>query len=232
MDLNNKRKILVIAAHPDDEVIGCGGTLSIAKNNGCVIRIVFLGEGVSARFTEEEIENNQHLEQHKKRTEEAHQAMKTLGVDEYFFHDFLCIRFDQAGHLNLVKIIEKHIIEFQPDILLTHNPSETNIDHIITYEAVQSACRPSGTHPSEIYTFEIICSGNFVFQNSFSPNTFVDIEKVWEQKLALWSCYSNEEMTEPSPRNTRGLKILAEYRGFPVGRKMCEAFELKRKVCS
>ena len=176
MVLNKNQRILVIAAHPDDEVLGCGGTLAKAIKLGATVRVVFLGEGVSARFPFGQYENNDFYSQSKIRTDEAKAALKVLRINDIHFGDRLCVQFDTLPHITLVKDIEKHINDFQPTILLTHNPSEVNIDHRLTYEAVEVACRPTGKEslPEEVYTFEIICSGSYKFSPSFSPNVFVD----------------------------------------------------------
>ena len=120
---------------------------------------------------------------------------------------------------------------FKPTILLTHNPSEVNIDHRATYEAVEVACRPTRPFvPKQIYTFEIVCSGNWTFETSFKPNVVVDVSAFWEKKLAAWHCYSGEVRPFPFPRSDTGLETLARYRGMQAALDKAEAFRLMRAV--
>ena len=114
MVLNKNQRILVIAAHPDDEVLGCGGTLAKAIKLGATVRVVFLGEGVSARFPFGQYENNDFYSQSKIRTDEAKAALKVLRINDIHFGDRLCVQFDTLPHITLVKDIEKHINDFQP----------------------------------------------------------------------------------------------------------------------
>jgi LmbE family N-acetylglucosaminyl deacetylase len=230
--LNKSQRILVIAAHPDDEVLGCGGTLAKAIKLGVTVRVVFLGEGVSARFPFGQYESDNFYSQSRTRIDEAKEALKVLNIKDVYFGDRLCVQFDTLPHITLVKDIEKHINDFQPTILLTHNSSEVNIDHRLTYEAVEAACRPTGktSIPDAIYTFEIICSGSYKFHPFFSPNVFVDISDTWDVKVAAWECYEKESRPFPFPRSIEGLETLAMYRGLSSGVKRAEAFSLARMI--
>lgn len=232
MILNKKQRILVIAAHPDDEVLGCGGTLAKAVRLGATVRVVFLGEGVSARFPFGQYKSDDFCSQSKIRANEAKDALKVLNIKEAYFGDRLCVQFDTLPHITLVKGIEEHIDDFQPTILLTHNPSEVNIDHRLTYEAVEAACRPTGRKwvPNSIYTFEIICSGGYKFHPFFSPNVFVDISDVWDIKVKAWNCYEKESRPFPFPRSVEGIETLAMYRGILSGMEKVEAFSLARMI--
>ena len=232
MILNKNQKILVIAAHPDDEVLGCGGTLAKAIKAGASVRVVFLGEGVSARFPFGQYQSDEFYSQSKIRINEAKAALKVLNIKDIHFGDRLCVQFDTLPHITLVKDIEKHIDDFKPTILLTHNSSEVNIDHRLTYEAVEAACRPTGKEslPEEIYTFEIICSGSYKFHPFFSPNVFVDISDTWDLKVKAWKRYEKESRAFPFSRSTESLETLAMYRGLSSGMKRVEAFSLARML--
>ena len=188
MNLDSSSRLLVVAAHPDDEVLGCGGTLAKAVELGATIRVVFLGEGVSARFPVGEYDNDEYREHNKIRNQGALDAMSFLGIKDIHFNDFrYCCQFDTIPLISLVKGIEFHFQDFRPNIIFTHNPNEVNIDHRLTYEAVEVACRPtSPVVPKEIYTFEIVCSGNWTFETTFKPNVYVDIEKYFLTKLQAW----------------------------------------------
>ena len=131
MNLRNS-KILVVAAHPDDDVLGCGGTIAKAISLKSKIKILFLGEGVSARFGIGNENKKKSLYARKKRNIECKNFLKILGVNDYIFEERFCTQFDTYPLLNIVKSIENQISIFKPN-LLTHNPSEVNIDHRITH---------------------------------------------------------------------------------------------------
>jgi LmbE family N-acetylglucosaminyl deacetylase len=231
MNFDKNTKLLVVVAHPDDETLGCGGAILKAKEAGATVAVLFLGEGISARFTSDEYDSEEFKKQTKKRMKEADEALKVLGVDDYKFNKRLCAQFDIYPLIDLVKEIESYMQFFKPTIILTHNESEVNIDHKITFNAVEVACRPTRSFvPNEIYSFEIICSGSFKFSSSFHPNVYIDIEKYWNQKIKAWSCYKGESKEFPFPRSNEGLKNLSGYRGLSSGLKLSEAFRLERMI--
>jgi len=231
MKFDTSTRLLIVAAHPDDEILACGGTLSLAIEKGATVRVLFLGEGISARFPINEYDSEEFRVQTELRLEGAKKAMKSLGVKDVTYGIRLCCQFDKLPILSIVKEIESHIESFKPNMLFTHDCSEVNIDHRILYEAVEIACRPTRpTTPREIYSFEVVCSGNWTFDTSFKPNVFVDIESQWEKKLAAWKCYQGEDRPFPFPRSVEGLKTLAQFRGMASGIKKAEAFRLLRKV--
>lgn len=224
-------RILVVAAHPDDEVLGCGGTIARAIAAGAEVAIQFLGEGISARFPLGEYDSEEFHSQTRIRTDGARAALKVLGVTDCEFGDRLCVQFDTYPLVAFVKDIERKIDQFKPDVLFTHNPVEVNIDHRLTYEAVEVACRPTrATTPPQIYCFEIPCSGSWTFETAFRPNVFVDISEFWEQKLAAWDCYKGEDRPFPFPRSHEGLRTIAQYRGMMSNLKLAEAFRMVRMV--
>jgi LmbE family N-acetylglucosaminyl deacetylase len=223
------QRILVVAAHPDDEVLGCGGTLAKAAEQGAEVFVKFLGEGVSARFPIGDYDSDEYHSESNKRTESAVCALRALNVERYEFGDRLCGQFDTLPMLSIVKEIEATIRKFEPHTLLTHNPFEVNLDHRFTYQAVEVACRPTGGFMvSEIYSFEIPCSGSWTFNSSFIPNVFVDVTDYWDLKLKAWSCYESESRPYPFPRSIEGLTALGQYRGMKAGLKMAEAFRCER----
>ena len=166
MKLKNS-KILVVAAHPDDDILGCGGTLAKAINLSAKIKILFLGEGVTSRFKLGSENNPATIKAKNKRKQECTDSLKVLGINQFVFEERLCTRFDELPLLNLVKSIEREIKLFKPSIILTHNKSEVNIDHKLTYNAVEVACRPiKKSFIKQIYSFEIVCSGNWKFEKN------------------------------------------------------------------
>lgn len=231
MDFRKGQRILVVVAHPDDEVLGCGGTLARAKSLGAEIAVQFLGEGISARFPFGQYDDPEFHQQTRVRIDGAKKALNVLGISDFEFGTRLCGQFDSYPLISIVKDIERKFESYKPDILLTHNPSEVNIDHRLTYEAVEVACRPTRDFiPDEICTFEIPCSGSWTFESTFRPNVFVDISEHWDTKLKAWSCYDGEARPFPFPRSVEGLKTIAQYRGLMSNLKMAEAFRLVRKV--
>lgn len=229
--LDANTRLLVVAAHPDDEILACGGTMARALDAGAVVCVLFLGEGVSARFPFGSYESDQFHEESRHRIASAKNSLSILGVSDVIFGERYCCQFDTLPQITLTKEIEQIMQRFKPTILLTHNPSEVNIDHRATYEAVEVACRPTRPFvPKQIYTFEIVCSGNWTFETTFKANVFVDVSAFWEKKLAAWHCYSGEVRPFPFPRSDTGLETLARYRGMQAALDKAEAFRLMRAV--
>ena len=224
-------RLLVVAAHPDDEILACGGTLARALSEGAEVCVLFLGEGVSARFPFGSYDSEKFREESNHRTESAKNALRVLGISNSIFGERYCCQFDTLPQITLTKEIEAIMDRFRPTILFTHNPSEVNIDHRLAYEAVEAACRPTRSFiPSQIYTFELVCSGNWTFETTFKPNVFVDVTSFWEKKIAAWHCYAGEARPFPFPRSDVGLETLAHYRGMQVAIDKAEAFRLMRAV--
>ena len=227
---NSKDKILIIAAHPDDEVIGCGGTIIKAKKENCKVSVLFLGEGVTTRFPNLE-GSSLALDAIKKRELSAKKCLKILKVNEAEYHRNLCTRFDQYPLLNFVRIIEKKIKNFRPTIIFSHNPSELNIDHQLTYKATEVACRPlKNSSVQKIFSYEAVCSGNFNYDNKVDPNVYIDIKKFYKKKILAFKSYKNEIKKYPFPRSIKGIEILARYRGLQSGLELAEAFKLERYI--
>lgn len=231
MNIDSVQSLLVIAAHPDDEVLGCGATLARAAADGVKTHVKFLGEGISARFDADQYQSDEFKYQSEVRKRSAINALGHLNVREYEFGERLCGQFDTYPFLSIVKDIEEAIQCVKPDLLLTHNESEVNIDHRLTYEAVEVATRPTREFvPKKIMSFEIPCSGMWNFSAVFKPNIFIDAEDFWDTKILAWSQYVDEAREYPFPRSNEGLTALAQYRGMQAGIKLAEAFRLERLV--
>lgn len=224
-------RILVVAAHPDDEVLGCGGTIVRARDLGIEVAILFLGEGVSSRFDVADYGGDEFRAASAIRTKGAVAAMEELGVADFTFGSNYCCQFDTVPLLSLVKLIERKIAQFRPTVVLTHNPVEVNIDHSITYRSVEVACRPGGlSSVRTILGYEIPCSGNWTFEKAFKPNYFVDVSKSWDRKIGAWKCYRGEERPFPFPRSVEGLETMAKYRGMQSGLELAEGFQIFRHI--
>ena len=220
------KKVLIIVSHPDDEILGCGGTIAYHKNKNDKVKILFLSDGVTSRdnFKKKEI---------KKREESAKNACSVLGVKDLEFNSYPDNMFDSIPLINIVKTIENTISKFKPNIIYTHSSSDLNIDHQITHRATMTACRPiSCIHLTEIYSFEVLSSTEWSISNKdvFKPNHFVDISKFLNLKIKAIKKYANELRKEPHPRSLNIIKSLAILRGSNCGVKFAEGFMLERRI--
>ncbi|WP_371362948.1 hypothetical protein SRRS_39620 [Sporomusa rhizae] len=225
------KTILLVAAHPDDEILGVAGTLKKYINNGNKAYCLILGEGITSR-------NEQRENSSKELLDELHaqtlQAASIIGFEKVYFANFPDNRFDSMDLLDIIKKVSEYVQEIRPDIIFTHHYGDLNIDHRKTFEAVITACRPVGEYcVKEIYCFETPSSTEWNFQygdKAFKPNVFVDIEDTLQAKLNAMACYKSELGQYPHPRSLKALQIFAAKWGTVVGRNYAEAFELIRKV--
>lgn len=224
------KKILVIAAHPDDEILGVGATIKKHVLNGDQCYCLILGEGLTSRKSEREsTEANLISNLHNN----AMASGKEVGYSEMFFSNLPDNRFDSLDMLDIVKIIEKYVEEIHPDVVYTHYCDDLNIDHKITFDAVLTACRPVNDYAvKEIYAFETPSSTEWCFRNGkrFAPNVFIDVKETISSKIKAMSLYETELRKYPHPRSLEALKIIAARWGTVVGLEYVEAFELVRKV--
>ena len=222
-----KKSILVIASHPDDETIGCGGSLLRHISEGDSVNVLTLTNGVGSR------ESNK-LSDVKKRQLAAVQAFKILGINWIASGDFPDNNMDSIPLLEIIKFIENNKNKFPPDIVYTHSPSDLNIDHRICASAAVTSFRPQPEEKcSEIRFFEVASSTDFSVKQlneTFNPNLFVCIDKFIEKKLEALKCYEDEIKNFPHSRSIEKIKSLAEYRGGQSGQSYAEAFEVVRKI--
>ncbi len=219
-----KNKILVVAAHPDDEILGIGGTILKHSKAGDDVFCVIMGEGLAARrdATEDAIE---------KLHEQSRNAGDVLGFREIRFFDFPDNRMDSVDLLDVVKKIESLIDEFDPDIIYTHHGNDLNIDHQICFQAVMTAARPIGSRQITIYTFETLSSTEWHDRKmQFMPNTYVDIADEIDGKIKAMKIYSDEIRAYPHPRSPEGIRIIAQFRGLESGLEFAEALRLVREI--
>ena len=223
--------VLVVAAHPDDEVLGCGGTIARLAREGHDVSIAVLGEGVTARYA---------LEGEADRTlveglhAQGHQAGRLLGARRVFMHGLPDNRFDTVPLLDVVKIIEGLIGRFKPEAVYTQHGGDLNIDHSITYRAALTATRPTpGGAVKELYAFEVPSATEWAFQQfapSFQPNVFVDISGTLEDKVRALETYDSEVRPFPHPRSPEALRSIARRWGSVAGLHAAEAFQLVRGI--
>lgn len=223
--------ILVIAAHPDDEILGVGGTVAKHAANGDHVFAMILGEGQTSRFDKREDAGTTIIE---KLHGNTIKAAEVIGFREVFFENFADNRFDSVDLLDVVKVIEKRVNQLQPEIIYTHHKGDLNVDHLVTYRAVLTATRPMQDCPvKEIYTFETLSSTewNFTYgDDSFAPNVFIDVEPYFNQKLESMRQYETELCEFPHPRSLKALTVTAQKWGSVVGRNYVEAFEVVRVI--
>lgn len=224
-----KKKILIIAAHPDDEILGCGGTVARLVKEGHEAYTLILGEGITSR--DDKRYNGKRASELKELRKQALEANKVLGIKEVFFHEFPDNRFDTVPILDVIKVVEKVKNEIRPSIIFTHYNGDLNIDHQITYQSVITSTRPLPDEPvKEIYSFEVLSSTEWNYPSEFSPNAFYDIRATLKYKLKAMEIYKSELRDYPHPRSIEGIRLNAEYWGMHVGLKYAEAFKTIRII--
>ncbi len=223
--------VLVVAAHPDDEILGCGGTMTRLVREGHEVRIAILAEGMSSRYAHREDADQQQLQHLHAR---ARQAADKVGAKELVLCKLPDNRLDTVPLLDVVKTVEDLVARFRPEIIYTHHPGDLNVDHGVVHRAVLTATRPmSGQCVRDVYAFEVPSSTEWAFQRiepPFRPNVFVDIADSLETKIAALGCYDTEARKFPHPRSPEALRAIATRWGSVVGLQAAEAFELIRSV--
>ena len=224
-----KKKILIVAAHPDDEVLGCFGTVARLIKEGYEAYTLILGEGKTSRDEERVIENRK--DDIAILNTEIQKANDTIGIKKVFVESFPDNRFDSVDLLDIIKVVSKVKEEVQPDIIFTHYEHDLNIDHQVTYKAVITATRPMEDEcVKEIYSFEILSSTEWNYPLSFSADTFYDISETIELKVEAMKIYDSELCQYPHPRSLEGIELNGKYQGMRVGKKYVEAFKSIRKI--
>lgn len=220
------KRILVVAAHPDDEILGMGGTIARHSTNGDIVHILFLGNGVDSR--------GPNTTQPRQRAQAALAACKHLGAVINCFFDFPDNAFDSVPLLSIVKAVETVKSAIAPDIVYTHHGGDLNIDHRITCQAVMTAFRPQPGEPcQEILAFEINSATEWSHASigtPFIPDTYVDVSAFHEQILLAYNCYEEEQRPDPHPRSPHALEISMAHRGRQVGLDLAEAFMTLRRI--
>lgn len=224
-----QKKILIVAAHPDDEVLGCFGTVARLIKEGCKAYTLILGEGKTSRNIKRNID--EHEEEFMLLHKEIDCANNVIGINKVFTCNFPDNRFDSVDLLDIVKEISNIKESIQPDIIFTHYEHDLNIDHQITYKAVITAARPMANESvKEIYSFEVLSSTEWNYPLSFSPDTFFDISSTIELKIEAMKHYASELREYPHPRSLQGIELFAQNRGMGVGVYFAEAFKSIRVV--
>ncbi len=226
--------ILVVAAHPDDEVLACGGAIAKHTQQGDIVHVLILAEGATSRTPQR---NREKLQQElSELAQAAHQASEILRVTSLTLHDFPDNRMDHCDLLDVIKVIEQGIVQYQPETIYTHHGGDVNIDHRRIHEAVVTAARPlPGSTVKTLLFFEVASSTEWQTPGSaptFAPNWFVDISQTLSLKLKALATYQSEMRPWPHARSIAALEHLARWRGASVGVEAAEAFMLGRNLIS
>ncbi|MCO5249488.1 MAG: PIG-L family deacetylase [Chitinophagales bacterium] len=225
---------MIVVAHPDDEILGLGGSMHklIYKFN-IQTQVIILGEGITSRDENRSIEKwKSELNNLKKCT---NSAKKIIGYQEVNFYEFPDNRFDSIDLLDIIKVIEKEIEVFRPNIIFTHHGGDLNIDHQKTFEAVITACRPIVNEDAKtIITFETPSSTEWQSpynSQPFLPNLFFSIDKDnLEAKIKAMELYTSEKKKYPHPRSPEALEARAKIWGTTVGCIYAEPFQIIRTI--
>lgn len=224
-------RVLVVAAHPDDEVLGCGGTMARLANEGHEVKIAIMGEGITSRSLEREQAAATALTQ---LHQEARAAAAKVGARDVVLFKLPDNRLDTVPLIEVVRLVEDLVQKFKPDALYTHHPGDLNVDHGVVYRAVLTATRPMVGQPvRDVYAFEVPSSTEWSFQRlgqTFRPSVFVEVTATIEAKIAAMACYTTESRPFPHPRSPEALRAIAARWGSVVGCPAAEAFELVRSV--
>jgi LmbE family N-acetylglucosaminyl deacetylase len=226
------RSILVIAAHPDDEVLGCGGTIARHADDGDLVQVLIVAEGVTSR--NEQRDRDQAADELTNLAQAAHKASMILGAAGLELMDLPDNRLDCLDRLDLIKLIETRIVRHQPEVVYVHHAGDVNIDHRRLHEAVVTVCRPvPGQTVRQLLSFEVASSTEWQppwSAPAFRPNWFVDISSHWERKCLALEAYASEMRPWPHARSIKSLEHMARWRGSQVGVDAAEAFCLLRHI--
>ena len=226
------KNILIIAAHPDDDILGCGATINKLQMLGSKISILFIGEGTSCRY--EDIKNNKiKIDKNIKiRNNFGIKSLNFLKVKNYKFLNLPCGRLDTIPILEITTKIEEYITLIKPDTVFTHSNLDNHNDHQIVSRATMQATRPNVLNDvKNILFYEVPSSSEWSFKDTFSPNYFVSIsEKNLNAKIKAMNYYKTEIKKYPFPRSKEGLRTFAMYRGLQSGNKLAEAFKIIRII--
>jgi LmbE family N-acetylglucosaminyl deacetylase len=223
--------VLVVAAHPDDEALGCGGTIAKHVDAGDDVHVLFFTDGVGSR---DDVGSAPDVEAPTVRTQAAHEACRILGTHPPTAFSFPDNQMDTVALLEVTKALELVVDEIRPQVIYTHHGGDLNVDHQIVYRALLTACRPlPNSTVNEILTFEVASSTEWAATSldvAFQPNTIVNIEATFDRKMAALRAYGEEMRPYPHARSYESVEALARLRGSQYGMALAEAFHTVRRV--
>jgi LmbE family N-acetylglucosaminyl deacetylase len=218
-------RVLVVAAHPDDEVLGMGGTIALHTSRGDEVRVLVVTDGSSTQYPGDDT-----LRERKE--QEALRAAAELGVTDYVHLDHPDMRLDTLAHVDVNRVIEEHVGELSPEVVYTVQP-DVNADHRVLFDSVAVATRPvPGQSVRRVLTYAPASSTEWTpaAVSWFVPNWYVDVTDTLERKVAAFACYETEQREYPHPRSERAVRATAAYHGTTCGCEYAEPFVLVRSV--
>ena len=233
MALAEMNQILVVAAHPDDEVLGCGGTIARHSDSGDNVQVLIVAEGSTSR-QQGERDRSQVRDELSALAKASQTAASILGAAGVELLDLPDNRLDSLDRLDLIKRIEERVERYQPECVYVHHAGDLNVDHRRLHEAVVTACRPTPCHVvKRLLSYEVASSTEWQSPGSapaFQPNWFVDVSDQWERKLEALLAYASEMREWPHARSLKAVEHLARWRGAQVGVEAAESFCLLRQL--
>lgn len=225
---------MVVVAHPDDELLGLGATMhKLIEEESVQTHVVILGEGITSRSDVRDPQKwEKELVIHRANIENARREIGYDSVNTYNFSDN---RFDSHALLDIVKVVEREKEQFRPDFIFTHHGGDLNIDHQMTFQAVMTATRPmEDEQVKAVFTFETPSASEWQATcdpRHFMPNFYMEISEAdLKAKCDAMASYEFEIRAFPHPRSSEALRILAHSRGYIVGKRLAEAFQMVRMV--
>lgn len=210
--------VLVLAAHPDDETLGCGATVAMLAQKDYFIKLITFTDGVGARKT---VAAN--------RNEKLEMVSKILGISEYVCGSFPDNKMDVVPLLEVCKFIEDNV-DFEPDIIFTHHPDCLNVDHSIVYRATITAFRPQAGKKIQIYSYFVPSSTDYNPMANFNGNVYYNVEKFVDKKMEALKIYDEEMREHPHSRSYKNIVNLMKTAGAEVGIEYAEKFQLIRSI--
>jgi len=226
--MDKKKNLVVFCAHPDDEVIGCGGSILYYKKKlGYKVNVVFFTDGETSRNFKSPTKKKIKIGQRRLSSKNAAKILKIDNIHQLNYSDN---ELDKYTNLVLTREVENILSKYQPDTIFTHSDKDLNIDHQLVNRAVQTAARSSGKNfIKNIFAFEISSSTNSLKgKDNFNPNMYIDISIFIEQKKKALNQYSNQFKKYPNQLSIKSIINLNKCRGSEMCRKFCEAFEVLR----
>jgi LmbE family N-acetylglucosaminyl deacetylase len=214
-------RILVIAPHSDDEILGCGGTIVNHVMRGDVVYSCIVTKAYEPEWTKEQIEE---------REWEINKVVKILGITEVFRLGLPTVKLDTIPQKTLNDLLFDVIQSVQPDTLYIPHQGDINKDHQLVFESAMVAVRPITKVPARVLSYEVLSSTEWYNQTAFNPNVYVDISKTLEVKIKAMEQYKHGLKQPPHPRSIKGIISLATLRGFTIGVEAAEAFSLVREI--